>query len=82
MSATSTKVNLGTGKLGPPPPLPSKVKKWDNFGNFRSIKLEFAMQVPFTHPHVAVTFGNDPTIFSQTNLTYQKVAYSKIFKLP
>ena len=82
MSATSTKGNLGTGKLGPPPPLPSKVKKWDNFGNFRSIKLEFAMQVPFTHPHAAVTFGNDPTIFSQTNLTYQKVAYSKIFKLP
>ena len=81
MSAMSTKVNLGTGKLGPHPH-PSKVKKCDNFDNFRSIQLEFAMQVPFTHPHAAVTFGNDPTIFSQTHLTYQKVAYSKIFKLP
>ena len=50
--------------------------------SFRSIKLEFAMQVPFTHSHVAVTFGNDPTIFLHTNLTYQNVAYSKIFELP
>ena len=59
-----------------------KVEKWDNFGNFWPIKMKFGMQVPFTRPHAAVTFGNDPTIFSPTNPTYQKVAYSEIFKLP
>ena len=59
-----------------------KMTKYDNFGNFWLIKLKFGMQVPFTRPHAAVTFGNDPTIFSPTNLTYQKVAYSKIFNLP
>ena len=35
------------------------------------------MQVSFTHPHAAVTFGNDPTIFSPTNPTYRKVTYSE-----
>ena len=59
-----------------------KMKKWVNFGNFWPIHLQFGMQVPFTHPHVTVTFGNDPTIFSPTNPTYQKVAYSKTFNLP
>ena len=58
-----------------------KMKKWVNFGNFWPIHLQFGMQVPFTHPHAAVKFGNDPTIFSPTNPTYQKVAYSDIFKL-
>ena len=57
------------------------MEKWDNLSNFWPIKLKFGMQVPFTHPHAAVTFGNDSTIFSPTNLTYQKVAYSNIFKL-
>ena len=58
------------------------MEKWDNLGNFWPIKLKFGMQVPFTHLHAAVTFDNDPTIFSPTNPTYQKVAYSNIFKLP
>ena len=57
------------------------MRKWDNFGNFWPIKLKFGMQVPFTCPRITVTFGNDPTIFSPTNPTYQKVAYSEIFKL-
>ena len=70
------------GRHPHPLPLPSKVKKWDNIGNFWSIKLEFAVQVPFMRPHVAVRFGHDSTIFSWTNPTYQKVAYSKIFKMP
>ena len=45
------------------------MEKWDNLGNFWPIKLKFGMQVPFTHPHVAVTFGNDPTIFSRMHAT-------------
>ena len=49
----------------------SNMKKWDNFGDFWPIKLKFGVQVPFTRPHVPVTFGNDPTIFSPTNPTYQ-----------
>ena len=58
-----------------------KMTKYDNFGNFWLIKLKFGIQVPFSHPHAAVTFDDDPTIFSQTNPTHQKVAYSEIFKL-
>ena len=57
------------------------MKEWDIFGNFWPVKLKFGMQVPFTRPHAAVMFGNDPTIFSPSNPTYQKVAYSDIFKL-
>ena len=58
------------------------MEKWDNFDNLWLIKLKFGMQVPCTRPHAVVTFGNHPTIFSPSNSTYQKVAYSKIFKLP
>ena len=65
-----------------PTNLPTKNENWDNFGNFWPIKLKFGMQVHFTRSHAAVTFGNDPIIFSLTNPTYQKVAYIEIFKLP
>ena len=40
-----------------------KMKKWDNFDNYRPIKLKFGMLDPFTYPHATVTFCNDPTVF-------------------
>ena len=58
------------------------MKKWDNLGNFGPIKLKFGMQVPFTRPRATITFGDNPIIFPPTKSTYQKVAYSEIFKLP
>ena len=65
-----------------PTDLPTKYEKMNNFANFWPIKLKFGLQVPFTHPHATVTFSYDTTIFSPTNPTNQKVAYSEIFKLP
>ena len=59
-----------------------KLKKWDNFSNFWPTNMKFGMQISFMCLHVTVTFGNDPTIFLPTNLTYQKVTYVKIFNLP
>ena len=59
-----------------------KMSPFNFMKNLFPIKLKFGMQVPFIRPHAAVTFGNDPIIFSLINPTYQKVAYSEIFKLP
>ena len=56
------------------------MKEWDIFGNFWPFQLKFGMQVPFTRPRATVTLGNDPTIFSPTNPTYQIVAHSELFK--
>ena len=57
-----------------------KMKKRDNINNFWPITLKFGMQVPFTRLHATVKFGIDPTIFSQTNPTYQKVKFGKIWR--
>ena len=66
-----------------PTDLPTKYEKMNNFANFEPIKLKFNMQVPFTRPRATVAFGIDAMIFSPTNLTYQKVAYSEfVTKLP
>ena len=65
----------------PKGPTHPKVKLWNNSGNFCPIKLKFGTQVVIMYLHATATFCKDTTIFSMTNPTYQKVAYSKISKI-
>ena len=60
-----------------PTNLPPKMKKWDNLGNYWLIKLKFGMQVPFTRPHVIITFGDDPSIFYRPTRPTKKLPIAK-----